>query len=219
MNSSTITKATGKTARVIPLARRNYLTGLAGVAETVSTPNGYTQTALALEYTLRTGVPAVPRPPLRLITTAQDPPTVNLRDDAEDDAYFERQRTADSELPDPTRWTARLTQAIVEVWLGRRPLHQLARWMSSDVYAAMVAEATNPAYTNTESTANRSHPSVAFPAKSGVGHIVRSVHVGRPTDGVVEANAVVSGATRSRAIALRLEGWDGRWLCTSLSVI
>jgi hypothetical protein len=36
---------------------------------------------------------------------------------------------------------------------------------------------------------------------------------------VVEASAVVIGGTRARAVAVRLEGWDGRWRCTRLAVL
>jgi hypothetical protein len=42
------------------------------------------------------------------------------------------------------------------------------------------------------------------------------VHVSEPADGVAEACAVVDTGPRRRAIALRLEGLDGRWRCTQL---
>jgi hypothetical protein len=46
---------------------------------------------------------------------------------------------------------------------------------------------------------------------------VRSVHVSEPADGVAELSVVLVGAGRPRALALRLEGWDGRWICTALA--
>ena len=47
---------------------------------------------------------------------------------------------------------------------------------------------------------------------------VRSVHVCEPTDGVAELAAVVRRGSRMAAIALRLEGVDGRWQCTALQL-
>ena len=48
--------------------------------------------------------------------------------------------------------------------------------------------------------------------------LVRSVHVSEPADGVAEACAVVDTGPRRRAVALRLEGMDGRWQCTALQL-
>jgi hypothetical protein len=41
------------------------------------------------------------------------------------------------------------------------------------------------------------------------------VRVCEPADGVAEAAAVVHGPQRTRAVALRLEGMDGRWRVTA----
>jgi hypothetical protein len=43
--------------------------------------------------------------------------------------------------------------------------------------------------------------------------------VDEPADGVAEVCAVVSHGERFRAIALRLEGIDGRWRCTVLQLL
>ena len=48
--------------------------------------------------------------------------------------------------------------------------------------------------------------------------IVRRVRVCEPADGIVEACAVVVSNGRVRAMALRLEGLDGRWLVTALTI-
>lgn len=47
---------------------------------------------------------------------------------------------------------------------------------------------------------------------------VRKSHICIPTDGVVEASITFSLRERIRAVALRLEGLDGRWLTTSFIV-
>jgi hypothetical protein len=54
----------------------------------------------------------------------------------------------------------------------------------------------------------------AAPARA----LVRSVHVSEPADGVAEVSALVRRGVRCTAVALRLEGMDGRWQCTALEV-
>jgi hypothetical protein len=112
--------------------------------------------------------------------------------------------TPTRELPDPQAWTRQLVQAMVEVLSGVRPPAQLARWTSPDVYAGLQRRITGhgPA------------------ARTGWGRrsVVRSVHVCEPADGVVEASAVLVGSERVRAIALRLEGVDGRWRMTAVQL-
>ena len=48
--------------------------------------------------------------------------------------------------------------------------------------------------------------------------VVRSIHVSEPADGVAEVAALVRRGARSTAVALRLEGLDGRWQCTALEL-
>ncbi|MEI8080925.1 MAG: Rv3235 family protein [Actinomycetes bacterium] len=133
----------------------------------------------------------------RAINSTPGPP----KTEAEIADYFDRQPTGDRDLPDPKRWAARLSQAIIEVRAGSRPAHQLLRWTSIDVFESLLAE-----------VGNQGRP------RAPHGH-VSSVHVARPADGVAEVSAVVTGRHRSRALALRLEGWDGRWLCTTLAIL
>jgi hypothetical protein len=47
---------------------------------------------------------------------------------------------------------------------------------------------------------------------------LRSVHLGSPDAGVVEACAVVDGGVRTRAFAFRLEYARDRWRCTVLQL-
>jgi hypothetical protein len=170
------------------------------------------QRALALPFRLPGDVPAIPavpvvpapqRPPLRLV----DPP--HRSDDAtrasRNVADFGPQPTPRAQLPEPSPWAGRLVQAIVEVTAGRRPAAQLIRWTTTTVFDAISARnlAARRALA-TGATARRVAP------------VVRSVHVFEPRDGVAEVSAVVTQDQRCRAIALRLEGVDGRWQCTAL---
>jgi hypothetical protein len=112
--------------------------------------------------------------------------------------------TPTRELPDPRAWTRQLVQAMVEVLSGARPPAQLARWTSPDVYAGLQRRISGHGLT----------------ARTGWGRrsVVRSVHVCEPADGVVEASTVLVGSERVRAIALRLEGVDGRWRMTAVQL-
>jgi len=47
---------------------------------------------------------------------------------------------------------------------------------------------------------------------------LRSVHLGSPSAGVIEACAVVDGGVRTRAFAFRLEYARDRWRCTVLQL-
>jgi hypothetical protein len=154
-----------------------------------------TQGTLALAFALPGGVPAVPTAPapLRLVPTR-----------AEDDSA--PRPTSRRELPDPRVWAGRLSQAVLEVLSGDRPVAQLVRWTSAEVYAdlqrrVVVAARIRPPH-----------------LRDGCRAAVRSVHVCEPEDGVAEVTTVVARSARTSAVALRLEGLDGRWRCTALEL-
>lgn len=123
-----------------------------------------------------------------------------------DDPDFGRQPTSTGHLPDPLTTCSALVQAVVEVLGGVRPAAQLVRWMSHDVHVALARRAA---------LAARMRRGTAAQGRAAV---VRGVRVCTPADGVVEASAVVVEADRVRAVAVRLEGLDGRWRATALEV-
>lgn len=123
-----------------------------------------------------------------------------------DDPDFGRQPTSTDHLPDPLTTCSALVQAVVEVLGGVRPASQLVRWMSHDVHVALARRAA---------LAARMRRGAAAQGRAAV---VRGVRVCTPADGVVEASAVVVEADRVRAVAVRLEGLDGRWRATALEV-
>jgi hypothetical protein len=170
------------------------------------------QGELALEYQLASGIPAVPAPPaLRLVVPRHtiagpgcgaglEPPQAWTGDDEEPSVVL----TGRAELPDPHAWSARLAQAVLEVAAGARPSSQLWRWTTQAIL---------------DDVRQRSRPATVLDSqrrRAQVPALVRSVHVCEPADGVVEATAIVAGRLRTRALALRLEGLNGRWLCTAL---
>ena len=190
------------------------------------------QRALSLAFALPGGLPAVPllpealraspvAPDLRLVpaltasttevdrsagTTAgsrRKPP----RDIADDDAA--PQQTPRAHLPEPTPWGGRLVQGILEVLSGVRPISQLVRWTTADVYDSILTRAQHRSQIMSE---------LRQTGPQRFAEVVRSVHVSEPTDGIAEVCAIVQQGPRCRAIALRLEGIDGRWQCTALQI-
>ena len=203
----------------VPLADPPYDDERGARAATGSVPRdghgGETlQGTLALAFVLPSGVPATPQagvrpgarpggPRLRLVGGDDDEA---LDGDPGSDEDFGPQATPRAQLPEPRDWAARLVQALVEVQAGDRPASQLVRWTSEEVYAAVARQA------HQSRGARRPAP------RAGVRPIVRSVHVCEPADGVAEACALVQRGTRASAVALRMEGVDGRWRCTALEL-
>jgi hypothetical protein len=192
------------------------------------------QRALRLVFALPSGLPARPElpetlrkdtahaaPELRLLPTlnesgdsvavAVEPPTrrrPGRRDSVEEE--FGPQKTASTMLPAPTPWAGRLVQAMIEVVSGVRPVSQLVRWTTAPVYDVLCARVALPV----ASTGARSRAI----ATTRHAEVVRSIRVSEPRDGVAEVCAIVQQGPRCRAIALRLEGIDGRWQCTALQI-
>jgi hypothetical protein len=104
-------------------------------------------------------------------------------------------------------------QAIVEVLAGDRPLTQLVRWTTTEVYEEVTAllSARRPAGVHGQASGRRAVDEVVRAA-------VSSVRLTEPADGVAEVAATVRRGRRTTAVALRLEGLDGRWQCTALEV-
>ena len=190
------------------------------------------QRALRLVFALPSGLPSQPElpdslrkeaaPELRLLPTLTEPidsseaaatelPTrrrAGRRDTVEEE--FGPQKTASTMLPAPTPWAGRLVQAVIEVVSGVRPVSQLVRWTTAPVYEALCARVARPVGYAGAGSRNVVNTRLA--------EVVRSVRVSEPRDGVAEVCAIVQQGPRCRAIALRLEGIDGRWQCTALQI-
>lgn len=138
---------------------------------------------------------ALPPSPLRLVPT----PGADLDLDVEEPTS---RRTPTRELP-PARLVARaLVQGLLEVLAGVRPVAQLQRATTPELFAELEAFV-------------HGRPRGAGP-RPATG-AVRSVHVQDRPEGVAEVCATVQRGSRAAAIALRLEGVDGRWRCTELA--
>ena len=160
------------------------------------------QQALPLTFLLPSGLAAVPAPPrLRLVDTVRS----SSGGPGEPDEVFDPQPTPRADLPDPRLWGGRLVQAMLEVDAGVRPVAQLRRWTSDPVYSRL------------RRRSHRSHFLQSRSPQTQPGRVwVRSLRVCEPADGVAEVSAVVQKGSRIRAVAVRLEGTDGRWRCTAV---
>ena len=135
--------------------------------------------------------PALRAPaPLRLV-----PPVP--RDDEDDEPV----RTPIADLPAARPFAHALVQRALEVLAGLRPVSQLQRDTTLELYDEI-----------DRLVRSRPRPSGVRPTRAAV----RSVHVQERPEGVAEVCATVVGDGRARALALRLEGIGGRWRCTEL---
>ena len=123
--------------------------------------------------------------------------------------FFAPQRTSSTQLPDPEPFLRNITRGVLEVFAGVREVDQLARWLTEDAYRKLLTRAN---------LAARARSARGVPAIRPV-HTLLSVRHSSPADGVVEAVVVVQGPARTRSVALRLEGMDGRWRATSLALL
>jgi hypothetical protein len=131
------------------------------------------------------------------------PPVCDEADPWDDDRWNNSvRRTRTSDLPPAKVFARALVQRLLEVSAGVRPLAQLQRHTTLDVYDALEGL-----------LGSRPRPTGARPD----GRAVRSVHVQERPDGVAEVSATVRRGGRYAAVALRLEGVDGQWRCTELA--
>ncbi len=143
---------------------------------------------LALALPLPLDLPV--RTPLTLV-----PPTGQRPAPPRED---ERVPTPREALPDPRPRAVALVRALLEVLAGDRPSRHLALAMTLDVLNRV----------------EQSHRCGSRPwARS-----LRTLRVAEPTPGTAEVAAVVERGGRCTALALRLEGLDGRWMVTELEL-
>lgn len=105
--------------------------------------------------------------------------------------------TSASELPDLHMWTMKFIVSVVEVWAGRRQPAQLIRWCHRVIYMELLRKSGS---------------------QKEIGKI-KSIHQSEPLDGICESTVLIRYGQRYRAVVIRFEGVDGRWLCTALKMI
>jgi len=125
------------------------------------------------------------------------------------DEFFGHQPSPRAELPDPEPLLENLTRCVIEILAGARELEQISRWVSDDVYRHLLKRVVLSSRARQIKGVIASRP--AF--------VMGSTTVCEPRDGVVESVVIVRGRARTRAVAIRLEGLDGRWRATAINVL
>ena len=133
----------------------------------------------------------------------------NVSNPIEADDFFGVQYASTAELGDPQPVLAFLAQAVVEILAGIRDVEQTARWLSDGVYQQLKQRAL---------AFNRQR------AASQAKHLRPNLSIGKisqfsPRDGVIEGVVIVHNRGRARAVAIRLEGYNGRWRAKSVAVL
>ena len=105
--------------------------------------------------------------------------------------------TASSELPDLHTWTMKFIVSVIEIWAGRRQPAQLIQTCHRVIYMELLRK------TGSQKEIGR----------------IRNIYQSEPLDGICESTITVRYGDRLRAVMMRLEGVDGRWLCTALEMI
>jgi Family of unknown function (DUF6459) len=122
---------------------------------------------------------------------------------------FGRQPSHTVDLPDPAPLVRNLAVGVVLALLGEQRPEQFGRWVLPGVFEQVLRQYTR--------VAQRHNRMKVKPRRVPVS--LGTTRVCAAGDGVVEASAVVHVGGRARAVALRLEGLDGRWFATSLTVL
>lgn len=139
----------------------------------------------------------------------QDALAVDLRTVRDEDVFGVQPSVAE-DLPDARRWAAHVGQALVEVMHGARPPAQVLRWTSPEIYTVVARRGALAARR------------AGLRLRQGEGITrrvrVRTARVCHPRDDVAEASLVLLDRARVRALAIRMEGRDGRWVVTALEV-
>ena len=113
------------------------------------------------------------------------------------DAEFAPEPTSAADLPDITELTNRFIHNVVEIWAGRRSVNQVQSICHYRVFNELQRKAG---------------------WQKEIGRIRKS-RITEPLDGICEATVTIRYGERLRVAAIRFEGQDQRWLCTSLTLI
>lgn len=125
------------------------------------------------------------------------------------DAFFGLQHTSTRDLPDPEPLLTNLSRCVIEVLAGARELDQLARWVSDEVYRHLLKRVVLAARARHVKSQPVRRPQIT----------VGTPRITEPRDGVVEAVVMIHQRARSRVVAIRLEGLDGRWRASAINVL
>jgi len=153
--------------------------------------------------------------PLRTVT--HTPPAERRPVEREPDAFLGTSHLRHLEGPraEPARVCASILQVAAEGLRGLRPLSQLARWVSPEIFAELADFA--PRHGERVSLRTRLEPdaTASVLARCRVAR-VRAVRLDART---AECTALVRTAERTRAVVVRLESHRDSWRATELQAL
>lgn len=156
-------------------------------------PLASVQGTLALDLQPRQDPPPPPRPSLRVADAPLGADLVAI---------------ADPLRRDLERWAGRYVQAVVEIVGGDRPVSQLLRWSSREVFENLDRRA--------RLVARAGHHQPGTSRVQPVRPRVLGVHASFVSGRAAEVSAHVRYGERSRALALRFELHHQGWRCTAV---
>ncbi len=127
----------------------------------------------------------------------------------ETDDYFGVETTTLADLGDPKPILAFLAQSVIETLAGIRDIEQCARWLTDGVYQQLRQKSLASSRSRAESNVRQLRPNLT----------VGKISTFSPRPGVVEGAVIVHNRGRAKAVAIRLEGYNGRWRARSLAVL
>jgi hypothetical protein len=127
----------------------------------------------------------------------------------ETDGYFANATAKKSELGDPKPVLAFLAQSVIETLAGVRDVDQSARWLSDSVYQQLRQRSLASKRSRLDKNQPAMRPNL----------VIGKISTFSPRDGVVEGVVIVHNRDRARAVAIRLEGYNGRWRAKSVAVL
>jgi hypothetical protein len=110
---------------------------------------------------------------------------------------FEPVPTSARDLPELHTWTMKFAVSVLEIWAGRRQPAQLISRCHRQIYAQLLK---------------------GVGSQREVGRI-RTIHQSEPLDGICESTVTVRFGERLRAMVIRFEGVDAKWICTELKLL
>ncbi|CAB4869234.1 unannotated protein [freshwater metagenome] len=105
--------------------------------------------------------------------------------------------TSALDLPDIHIWTMKFAVSVVEIWAGRRQPAQLISHCHRFIYLQLLK---------------------SVGSQKEIGRI-RTIHQNQPLDGICESTVTVRYGDRLRALVIRFEGVNEKWLCTELKLL
>jgi hypothetical protein len=112
-------------------------------------------------------------------------------------------------LPDATEQLKFIAPAVVEILAGVRTVEQLSPMLSENIYLKLRDRAARAAKSRADSGSRVERPNL----------VVRNLHQESNKPGVIQSVVLLSSSIRTRAVAIRLESRNRRWLATAVSIL